>query len=334
MNNGSVNVVADMDKEIIVKILSGEATEKERNDFFLNCEANPSLKEEYIRLKNLWVLSIEEQAPNKQKLFEQFWATTRRSQSNRMRRIVFEAAKYAAILIISFGLAVFVNSKFDTNSDFVQTFSSEAGSVSSIELNDGSKIWLNSGSQLQFTEKSKKRVVASLTGEAYFEIAHDPGREFMVDVANIRIRDLGTKFNIKAYDTDDEITATLLEGKIDVQNVKGESLFEMNPSDHFSFRRSTDKYNLTKIDPSFVAAWKDGKFVFIDKNLREICNELEKWYDVQITISNSELESGKYTSILKRTTTISQMLEMLKVTTGLEYEIKTNKNGLDMIMIK
>ena len=324
----------NMDLKIVAKILKGEASEQEKNGFFNACEANPELKEEYIRLKNLWALSIEEQAPNKQKSFEQFWATTRRNQSNRLRRIVFEVAKYAAILVVSFGLALFVNSKFSADNDFVHTFSSEMGSISSIELNDGSKIWLNSGSQLHFTEKSKKRVVASLSGEAYFEIVHNPGREFLIDVDMVRIRDLGTKFNVKAYAEDDQITATLLEGKIDVQSTTGESLIEMNPSDHFSFHRLTNKYQLDKIDPSYAVAWKDGKFVFIDKNLREICNELEKWYDVQIVISNPELESEKYTSILKRTTVISHVLEMLRVTTGLKYEIKTKTNGPNMILIK
>lgn len=322
-----------MDKQIIASILNGEATEKEKNDFFLHCEANPEVKDEYIKLKNLWALADNEEMLNKKQSFENFWVKTKGSNSKRLSRILLETVKYAAILIIAVGITFFINPGKNGNNDFVQTFKSEKGSVSSIELSDGSKIWLNSGSTLNFTEKNEKRIVAKLSGEAYFEIVHDDNREFLIDAGNIKIRDIGTKFNVKAYDEDERLTATLIEGKIDIQNSNGKSLLELAPNDHFSYAKSTREYSLEKIDPSVVGGWKDGKFVFINRNLREICDELEKWYDVEIVINNQSVESAKFTSVLRRTTTIKQMMEMLKITASINYEIKTNKNGLDIIAI-
>ncbi|MGQ7870947.1 FecR family protein [Sunxiuqinia sp. sy24] len=324
-----------MDNQIIAKILSGQASEQETSSFFSYCELHPEWKDEYIRLKNLWVLSISEVSPNKKKSFENFWRQTRKSRSIPMRRIFFELSKYAAVIVFTLGLAYLVNSELNTGKgDLVQVFASEIGSVSSIKLSDGSKIWLNSGSELTFTEKSKNRIVARLSGEAFFEIEHNPNREFLIDAGEIRIRDLGTKFNVKAYEQDNEITATLIEGEIDIQSRKGITMQEMSPNDHFSMNKSSRKYLLKKIDSSLVAGWKDGKFVFIDMNLRQICDELEKWYDVEIVFENKKLEADQYSSVLKRTTTIQQMMEMLKLSANINYEIRTNKNGTDEVRIK
>ncbi len=323
-----------MSSNIILKILAGQANEKEKTDFFTNCEKNTEMKEEFIRLKNLWALSVDEKSSDKNKRFEEYWKQIRRQRSGGIRKIAFGVGKYAAIVIIAFGLAYWVRPKVNTGSEqLLQTFTSEPGSVSSIELSDGSKIWLNSGSVLNFTEKSSKRVVAKLSGEAYFEIKHDPDREFLVDVDKIRIRDIGTEFNIRAYPGDENISASLKNGKIGILSPANNPLVEMKPNDHFVLKRSTNKYTVWKTDPQFIAGWKDGKFVFIDKSLREMCDELEKWYGVKIFIQNNLLESGKYTSILKRTTTIKHMLEMLKITTGINYKIE-NKDGYDTIIIK
>ena len=324
-----------MDNITIIKILQNQATEEEKNMFFSKCEADQEFRDEFIRLKNLWTLSVGEKHNDKMQQFKQFWAKVDHMKQQKAKKLFLRIGKYAASIMLVIGLSYLINPnlKGSGDGDLIQTFTSEAGSVSSIELKDGSRIWLSSGSELRFTEKTKKRVVASLSGEAYFEIEHNDKREFIVNVDKLRIYDLGTKFNIKAYKQDHEINATLIEGIIDIQNTKGNRLLKMKPNEHFSFNKSNNKYHLENIDPTLVTAWKDGKFVFIDKTLRQVCDELERWYDVDIIINNRSIESEKYTSVLKRTTTIKQMLEMLKYATGIKYKITINKNGADVIII-
>jgi ferric-dicitrate binding protein FerR (iron transport regulator) len=325
-----------MDNTTILKILQNQATDEEKKDFFLRCEVEKKFKDEYIRLKNLWALSIDEKHCNKKQQFEQFWLKANKTKQTIAKRVLFEISKYAAIVILTLGLGNLLNSTIthSQGDDLIQTFSSEIGSVSSIELNDGSKIWLNTGSELKFTEKTEKKIVASLTGEAYFEIEHNPNRKFIVEVEKLQIQDLGTKFNIRANKQDNKIITTLIEGVIDIQTIKGKSLFKMKPNDHFIFNKITNKHLIEKIDANLAAGWKDGKFVFIDKSLRDICDEFERWYNVKIIIANKSIEQKIYTSVLKRSTTISQMLEMLKLTDGIEYEILTINNGPDKVKIK
>ncbi|MBC8004722.1 MAG: DUF4974 domain-containing protein, partial [Verrucomicrobia bacterium] len=87
-------------------------------------------------------------------------------------------------------------------------------------------------------------------------------------------------------------------------------------------------------DPSVVIAWKDGKFVFIDQPLAEICKELENWYDIEIQIEDQKLAETRYTSVVKRTTTVEMVLKILAVTDQIKYEIINKKEGKDIIIIR
>ncbi len=324
-----------MDNKAIVKILKGLASEEEKAGFFSKCESDPQFREEYIRLKNIWALSNDEEHQNKKLQFEKFWKIAKSTNSKNRINIVLKYSRLVAVLVVSFGITYLINYKLSNSAEkgLVQKFSSNIGSVSSVELDDGSVIWLNSGSKITFTEKSNSRITAKLVGEGYFNIVHNRKREFIVELNGLKIKDLGTKFNVKAYPLDQYMTATLLEGKIEMQNNQGQSFLEMNPNDHLFIDKTNNTYNLSTVDPNLVVSWKDGKFVFVDMSLREVCNELEKWYDVEINIQRKSIESEKYTSVIKRSTTIRNMLEMLKITAGIEYEIKTNENGKDLIII-
>lgn len=324
-----------MDYQQVVKILQGQATDQEKTDFFARCEEFPEEKAEYIRIKNFWTLSVNEKIPSWQKSFDSFWSKTQTKKRIIRRNLIFELGKYAAVILITLGLAFFLKGEFNSSEkDLVQTFSSEQGSVSSILLSDGSRIWLNSGSTLHFVKRSKNYIEAKLSGEGYFEIEHNPDREFVVQTGNLRIHDLGTKFNIKAYEEDEGISATLAEGIIEIRNEEGVRLLEMKPNDHFEFNKLTSHSLLKTVDPALTAGWKDGKFVFMDMDLAEICRELEKWYGVEISIRNKEIGNEKYSSVLKRTTTIEQMMEMLKLTANIQYKIITDQDGIDEIVIQ
>lgn len=82
------------------------------------------------------------------------------------------------------------------------------------------------------------------------------------------------------------------------------------------------------------ASWKDGKFVFIDKSLRQICDNLGKWYDVEFLFTDQEMANTRYTCMLKRTTTINQIMKLLKTTSNINYEIINNGNAKDVIKLK
>jgi ferric-dicitrate binding protein FerR (iron transport regulator) len=87
-------------------------------------------------------------------------------------------------------------------------------------------------------------------------------------------------------------------------------------------------------DTSEITAWKDGKFVFIDESLGEICKELEMWYNIEIEIEDQALANIKYTSVVKRSTTVEMVLKYMSVTDQIKYEITNKKEGKDIIKIR
>ena len=171
-----------------------------------------------------------------------------------------------------------------------QLFTVEApqGTHSRISLPDGTQVWLNAGSALSygssFNETSRE---VSLSGEAYFEVAKNPERPFIVDVGNASIRVLGTTFSVKADKGKDQITAVLLEGSIRFESPTQQVL--LAPYQQLTFIRSTNKIDIQSVNAKENLAWKDGLLKYKSIALCTLLNELEKKYEIPIHIENKKL---------------------------------------------
>jgi len=176
-------------------------------------------------------------------------------------------------------------------------------------------------------------MTAMIDGEAYFDMIPDTTRKFTVVLGYFRVKDIGTKFNIRAYDFEPTVFATLVDGKIDLLKSEDKSIMSMIPGDYLNYDKKSNLMAVYQQDPSISTAWKDGKFVFIDKTLSEICLELENWYNVEIIIRNQSLAKSRYTSVIKRTTTVKMVLKMLALTDKINYSIDERKEVRDIVYI-
>jgi ferric-dicitrate binding protein FerR (iron transport regulator) len=161
----------------------------------------------------------------------------------------------------------------------------------------------------------------------------DPKRDFVVDLGVFKVRDIGTKFDIRAYHDEQVIYAALSDGQIDFIKNENVPVLSLKPGEYMQFNKQSNHLVVSKQDPSIATAWKDGKFVFIHKTLGEICRELETWYNVQIIIQNKALENTRYTSVIKRTTTVKLVLKMLSLTDKINYKITDRKEAKDIVYI-
>jgi ferric-dicitrate binding protein FerR (iron transport regulator) len=176
-------------------------------------------------------------------------------------------------------------------------------------------------------------MIARISGEAYFDLVPDSKRKFMVDMGSFKVKDIGTKFNIRAYKDEPGVYTSLVDGKIEFLSKTDQSVLTMKPGEYMQFNKQSMIMTVSEQDPTIATAWKDGKFVFIDKTLLEICHELENWYNVKIVIENKTLAATKYTSVIKRTTTIKLVLQMLSLTDKINYTITDKKEGSDIVLI-
>ena len=327
-----------MSDEIFIKILTDSASEAERSSFYLSLEEDSSLSDKYYQFKNIYAVSGIDNPKNsnqQKESFERFWNRINPVEEFRIFKLWH---RYAAVFVIAltlgslFGYLIFENSSYQVFGRQIE-YSSEKGSVSTIHLEDGSDIWLSSASKIIFSKNSKGEISAKLDGEAFFDLVPDPTRKLTVDLGKIKVKDIGTKFNIRAYSTESLIYTTLVNGQVELFDSSEKSLISMKPGEYLLFNKQNSQMAISMRDPSIATAWIDGKFVFIDRSLTEICHELENWYNVEIIIKNQSLAGTRYTSVIKRTTTVNMVLKMLSLTDKINYKITERKEGRDVVII-
>jgi ferric-dicitrate binding protein FerR (iron transport regulator) len=328
----------NISEEIFSRILDNSATEAEKEGFYHSLEKDPGQRGLYCQYKNLYTVSgiREDKFKNLQRdSFERFWEKANPPKKYTIGKTWY---RYAAVLVLSLTLGYLIRYYLQTGSEnqmFARMieYTSEKGSVSTIHLEDGSSIWLSTGSRITIEKGPKGQLAAKLDGEAYFDLVPDPSRKFVVDLGYFKIEDIGTRFNVRAYSAEKKIYTTLLDGKVDLYKEGKNSILSMNPGEHMQYEKETSQISVSKEDTSIAIAWKDGKFVFIDKTLSEICRELENWYNVEIIIGNQTLANTRYTSVIKRTTTVNMVMKMLSLTDKINFKISERKEGRDIVYI-
>ncbi|GAB3020105.1 FecR domain-containing protein [Niabella terrae] len=258
----------------------------------------------------------------------------------------------AAILFICMGIgAVFYLTQHrDPAKTAPYVHMTRKGSKSVIELPDGTSVWLNADSRLTYakTYGDKTRTV-TLSGEAYFEVVHDADIPFIVQTKAMDVRVLGTTFNIRAYDEDITTQATLIKGKVEVylRNKEKEKIV-LKPHEKLlvknitdaSTRRSdgtpnavrdnTPEMSVVTIGQSATAdslaneiQWTQNRLVFDQTGFREIIPELERWYGVNITVSDSSLYNRKLSGIFENES-LTEVLQSFQLAVGFRYKLSDN----------
>jgi ferric-dicitrate binding protein FerR (iron transport regulator) len=193
--------------------------------------------------------------------------------------------------------------------------------VIDMQLSDGSHVWLNAGSSLTYPVAfvGNERKV-QITGEAYFEVAHDASKPFVVSKGVTSVEVLGTHFNVNAYDDEDALRITLLEGSVKVAS-KG-NLKVIKPGEQAVVANGI---NVNKdVNVEQVMAWKNGMFKFNNTNMKQIMREIARWYDVDVEYQGdfSDLNFGGFVS---RQANISELLKRFSATEQVHFKVEGRK---------
>ena len=202
------------------------------------------------------------------------------------------------------------------------TISTPRGGQYQLALPDGSMVWLNATSSVRFPTAftgNDRRV--EITGEAYFEVAKDPARPFIVSVNNAEVQVLGTHFNINAYNDEEEVKTTLLEGSVKFVNGAGNIILRPGQQSQLS------KDGIIKLENSVnveeVIAWKNGRFNFENAGIEMIMRQLSRWYDVEIEYNGKT--DDLFIAEMPRDIKLSDALKALELTGRVRFEIDGKK---------
>lgn len=201
-----------------------------------------------------------------------------------------------------------------------------------LTLSDGTKVWLNSESSLRYPVAyiGNERKV-EITGEAYFEVAHNAQKPFHVSVDGVDVKVLGTHFNVNAYEDDGVIRTTLLKGSVSLR--KGNMQTLILPGEQAQVNHTGNQFIVkNNIDLTCVMAWKDGFFEFNNLPLSLMMKQIGRWYDVSVSFENSSLKSENFGGRINKNLPLSELLNMFK-NSGLQFDIRNKSIFITKINI-
>ncbi len=190
------------------------------------------------------------------------------------------------------------------------------GSQSKIVLPDGTIAWLNSGSILKYNNNYGKRDrTVYLTGEGYFEVEKNPGKPFFVFANDIKVKVLGTIFNVRSYNDETSVEVNLIEGKVDISlsEVENPRTLSLLPDQKMVYNKQNKSIRAYKADASRAATWTTGKLCFVDASLEDISKDLERRYDIQIIIKTQKIKEELFSGSLDLIQPIEKILEYMDV---------------------
>ncbi len=212
--------------------------------------------------------------------------------------------------------------KEDNEEVAYHTITVPVGAEYRVLLPDGTKVHLNADSEFRFPEMfaGENREVY-LKGEGYFEVAKDSAKRFIVHALSMDATVLGTSFNIKAYSEQNEITATLEEGRLQVDCEHGQR-FDLQAGHQVVFSKLTGNAEKKSVTTMYYTSWREGFYCFNGETLENVMDVLAKWYGLDVFYMDEALKKNKFSGRLKRYDDFLYLLDKFEETGNVEFIIK------------
>lgn len=239
-------------------------------------------------------------------------------------------SRVAAVLVLGFisYLAVdWLQTEKQSPTTLMISKENPRGQKSKIQLPDGTVVWLNAESQLQYPEVFKDPVrKVYLEGEAFFDVKHNPDQPFIISLNGGQIKVLGTSFNVRVYPEDQQIETTVLTGKVAFQSESAETS-DILPGEQVIYRKSNKVLVKQPIDTGEIIAWTRGELRFKDDSLKEVVKELERWFNIKINIRNKRILKCRITANFNNKS-LEEILKNIQEILPIDFELKDNEVAL------
>lgn len=193
-----------------------------------------------------------------------------------------------------------------------------------VELSDGTRIWVNSASEISFPSYFAGNVrEVTLIGEAYFEVARDSRRPFYVNIGNARVQVLGTAFNVSAYRDERTTEVALLNGKVRFDATDGKHV--LSPGEIAALDKAQGITEVREGDVASIIAWKEGRFYFEDMRMEDLALKLSRWYGVDFAFDSEAARELRFSGGMVKYRPLNYVLEMISKTTRVVFQERAGK---------
>lgn len=205
------------------------------------------------------------------------------------------------------------------------------GSRTVVQLSDGTEVNLNYGSKIKYPGNFGNTREVRLSGEGYFDVAHNPDKPFIVKTGKLNVKALGTKFNVRAYSGDDIIETTLVDGKVVIEKTthdeKNQSVGTMVPGQHVVYDLNSERVTSTKGSIDKYIAWKEGRLVFDNEPITEIAEKLGRMFNVEFEIAD-DVKDFSYT-VTFFNDPLDLILDLMRETGPITYNVLPRERQSD-----
>jgi transmembrane sensor len=233
------------------------------------------------------------------------------------------------------GEVIYTVPKSDAGNNRVNTLSTSNGETYQIILSDGTKVWLNAATTLQYSANLRargKRIVKLLAGEAYFEVSKDKAHPFVVETSSQAVEVLGTHFNINSYIDEGRTVTTLEEGSVKVfplNNSNKKNNIILKPGQQSLF--ANGNMNVRDADLETALAWKEGEIYFRDATIQEVLRQVSRWYNIEVKYEGTPTKEV-FNGGIKRKLNLSAVLRVLELS-DVKFRLTKNNNKTTLIVL-
>ncbi|MBQ2230157.1 MAG: FecR domain-containing protein [Bacteroidales bacterium] len=299
------------------------------DEWICQSAANRKKAEQYFRIEQLYSLAEASEKTDTDSALRALHSRMRRSRTlNAAGWIKLAAAILSVPLLISTIWLSVQLSKADALPP-VQ-IKSTVGMTTSTTLPDGTRVWLNSNSSLCYPVRFGNTREVTLDGEAFFEVAKDNGRRFLVNAGKLQIEVTGTQFDVEAYsDRGPEVRTTLVSGSVKLHCPDASGYIHtvpICPGEQLCYNSETFRLSRHVSDPALTTAWKDGKILLDNTSLEDALRVIGNRFNVEFMVRNQSLLANRYTGAFSGQT-LEVVLEHFKRTTKIHFD--TSLKGAD-----
>lgn len=328
-------------KETIYKILSGRASQKERDRFFKEIESNHELADEYAKAKCDYVF---DNLPYSQEGLHTGTAAPEKKIT--FHRIANTLTRIAAVIAIPLFI-YFIYDRYcseadagipaDETPDIARIvaansvtptikYSTRTGIIGKVLLPDSSVVHLNSGSSIEFpVEFDSEQRIINFCGEGFFEIRSDKNKPMKINTSNgVSVIITGTKFNLSNYSNDSRMKLALADGAVSIYRSNTNSVINVYENDEIVINKTKDgtssAYRIKNSDINYITSWMREILKFRNTPMTEVIEKLNNWYGYHIVIKNDKIKDYRFTGEFQSESLIN-ILEAIRISSNIRYSI-------------
>ena len=316
----------------ILNLITGNINSEERRNVYSTVRGDTDAEDLFKKAKITWALMSSTRKMSDYKVEESYRVLHSRISAKQNMFKLTPYFRYAAALILVAGISALTfywgkQNSFGPDSEIKYTsVVADKGQISKVILPDSSVVWLNSGTKLTYDNSySYKNRNLNLQGQAFLDVRKNRNLPLVVASGRLRVKVLGTRFDVDAYAADDMIKVTLESGNVELLNSTDKSFkYNLNPGQMAEFKSQSGRIEIKSVKSRNYTSWKDGELIFVDTPMAEVIKSLERRFNIEIKVVNPNVYKSVFNANFKNES-LKEILDYIQFSCPVTYRLIPEK---------